>query len=312
MLPNWLNVLLVEDNPGDARLIREMLTGAEYFDKAYTLAHVPSLQAAAQSCAREHFDVILLDMNLPDSLGLSTIQRVNTMAPEIPIIILTGMRDERLALEAVQHGAQDYISKDECTASLLKRTIHYAIERKRVQERFKHLAMHDSLTGLPNRDLFYDRLSQAIKHAQRNRMGMSNKWKTAVMLVDLDDFKHVNDSLGHAQGDAVLRLVARRLKFSLRESDTIARLAGDEFLLVLEGIATREDCTLISQKLLETLRKPLVLEGAEFRIQASIGVSIFPDDATDIETLIRYADTAMYAAKRQRIQVCFYKDLSGE
>jgi diguanylate cyclase (GGDEF)-like protein len=312
MQHKWLNVLLVEDNPGDARLIHEMLITDEYFGAFYTLAHVSSLEQASKSCSREHFDVILLDLNFPQSRGLATIQQMNRLTPELPIIILTGMHNEQLALEAAQYGAQDFINKGECTAPLLRRVIHYAIERKNMQERFKHLATHDPLTGLPNRTLFLDRLSQAIRHSGRRRAGLSAKWKTAVMLLDLDNFKSINDTFGHERGDQVLQQTAQRLKASLRESDTVARLGGDEFILVIEGVSEQEDCLAVAQKILHGLYEPLVLAGTEMSLHASIGISLCPDDAEDIETLIRHADAAMYRAKRAKSQISFHQQRGNE
>lgn len=308
MLPNRLNILLVEDNPGDVRLIREMLAPDKDFGAIYQIYNVPSLQEAAGKYSKEEFDVILLDMNLPDSTGLSTIQHLNALVPQIPIIILTGMHDERLAIQSAQLGAQDYIIKSECSGPLLKRIIHYAIERKAVEERFKFLAMHDPLTGLPNRTLFHDRLTQTIRHAERNRVESTFKWKAAVMLMDLDDFKLINDKLGHEQGDVILQLTARRLRASLRHSDTVARLGGDEFILIVEGIASQMDCVAVAQKLLRSLDEPVILEGATTSLKASVGISIFPDDAQEIETLIRYADVAMYTAKRQHSRISFFQE----
>jgi len=135
MLPNRLNVLLVEDNPGDARLIREILTRDEYFGASYSVLHVLNMEAAAQRCSHDRFDVILLDMNLPDSSGISTIQHLNSLTPQVPIVVLTGMHDEQLAHLSASYGAQDYIIKSECTGPLLKRIMHFAMERKTVEER---------------------------------------------------------------------------------------------------------------------------------------------------------------------------------
>ena len=308
MLPNHLNVLLVEDNPGDARLIREMLANDQYFGASYVVEHAVTLQAAVHNFVTQHFDVILLDLNLPDSMGISTIQRVSGLAPETPIVVLTGWHDELVVLQAARYGAQDYILKNECSGRLLKRVIHYAIERKTVEERFRHLATHDPLTGLPNRLLFYDRLGQALHHAERNRTSVSEKGKTAVILMDLNGFKRINDTFGHEQGDEILQLAASRLKTCLRESDTIARLGGDEFVLTAEGLSIPSDCVAVAQKLLNSLNEPTIVKGQEISLSASMGISIFPDDAADMETLIRYADTAMYAAKRQNLPLCFYQD----
>jgi diguanylate cyclase (GGDEF)-like protein len=212
---------------------------------------------------------------------------------------------------SIQHGALNYVVKDECTCSLLTRAIRYAIERKRVEEHFKHLATHDPLTGLPNRALFYDRLSQAICHTERNRVSNIQKWKSAIMLIDLNGFKPINDNLGHAQGDAVLQMTAQRLQSVLRESDTVARIGGDEFITIIEGISQPEDCLVVAEKILHVLGKPVSLQTEEVCLGASIGVSIFPDDAADAETLIQRADAAMYNAKRQRKQICFYGEVTA-
>jgi diguanylate cyclase (GGDEF)-like protein len=200
--------------------------------------------------------------------------------------------------------------KGECNCSLLLRSIRYAIERKRVEEHFRHLATHDPLTGLPNRSLFYDRLSQAMHHAERNRLAKIPKWKMAIMLMDLDGFKAINDNMGHAQGDLVLQLAAQRLTSALRGSDTVARLGGDEFITIIEGVLSQEDCLVVAQKMLGALNKPVLLATGGACLHASIGVSIFPDDATQAEALVQHADKAMYTAKRKNNQVCFYRDPS--
>lgn len=308
MLSNRLNVLLVEDNPGDARLIREMLTRDEYFGASYSVFHVLNMEAATQRCTNDRFDVILLDMNLPDSSGISTIQHLNSLTPQVPIVVLTGMHDEQLAHLSARYGAQDYIIKSECTGPLLKRIMHFAMERKTVEERFKHLATHDPLTGLPNRILLYDRLTLALSRAERNHTGVGTKWKAMVMLMDLNHFKSINDNLGHAVGDEVLKLSADRIKGCLRETDTVARLGGDEFVLIIEGIEGRADYLAVGNKILHALGEPAHVGQHELTLSASIGISIFPDDAEDMETLIRFADYAMYYAKRHKTPISFYHE----
>jgi diguanylate cyclase (GGDEF)-like protein len=300
-------VLLVEDNPGDARLIREMLAQPAYFDATYQLSHAGNLAEALRVCSQTPFDVVLLDLNLPDSTGLETLEGLNEILPQIPIIVLTGLNDAGLTMQSVQHGAQDYITKEECTTQLLTRIIHYAIERKRIEAQLKHLATHDSLTGLPNRALFYDRLSLATKRTVRRNTGsLKLNWKTAVMVMDLDNFKQINDNFGHERGDRVLRELAPRLRKSLRQSDTVARLGGDEFAFVLEGILDENDCLFVTQKVLQSFHEPNLIDEGLRPLSASIGISMFPDDSEDIEILIKYADQAMYAAKQQKHHVCFY------
>jgi len=302
-----IRVLLVEDNPGDARLIKEMLASPAYYGVTYQLSQVENLSVAVQVCSINPIEVILLDLNLPDSTGMETLESLNGLFPQIPIVVLTGLNDSELTMQSVQHGAQDYITKEECTSQLLTRVIHYAIERKRIEAQLKYLATHDFLTGLPNRALFYDRLGLATKRTNRRNTGGLN-WKAAIMIMDLDNFKQINDSLGHECGDKVLRELAPRLRGCLRQSDTVARLGGDEFAFVLEGILDQTDAMLVAQKVLKSLNEPAIPDAGENPLSASIGVSIFPNHAEDIDTLISYADRAMYTAKRQRVQVCLYQD----
>ena len=174
-------------------------------------------------------------------------------------------------------------------------------ERKQREEMVRFLAYHDSLTGLPNRRLLEDRLKQALYQAQRRDASIG------VMLIDLDDFKHVNDSSGHRTGDAVLRDVATRLGACVRKADTLARHGGDEFVIVLPDIQGDADCRIVADKVLRALAPVFQFDGAEFQLGASIGISLFPGDAGDPDTLLRNADAAMYRAKQLgRNQYRFY------
>jgi len=166
-------------------------------------------------------------------------------------------------------------------------------ERKRTEQQLAFMATHDPLTGLPNRMLFNDRLTVALAYAQRNRQ------KLTVMLLDLDSFKQINDTLGHSVGDQLLRAVGDRLKGSLRKTDTVARMGGDEFLLLLPQIARAEDAATVAQHIMKTFQAPFSLEGRELCITASIGIAIYPDDGEDVDTLLRNADKAMYRAKQK-------------
>ncbi len=166
-------------------------------------------------------------------------------------------------------------------------------ERTYAEEQIKHLAYHDALTGLPNRLLFKDRLTVAISQAQRERA------KLAVLFLDLDRFKVINDSLGHNIGDQLLQAVASRVQSCVRESDTVARLGGDEFTILLPHLPHGEDAALVAQKIIDAVRYPFQIEGREFFMTTSSGISLYPDDGFDAETLIKNADTAMYQAKEQ-------------
>jgi len=187
--------------------------------------------------------------------------------------------------------ANESLLEDEPAGPVLEGSLIDITERKRVEEQSHHQAYHDALTDLPNRILFHDRLSLAILHAHRR------KQKLAVMFIDLDHFKHVNDTLGHSAGDEVLIAVAERLKSCLREEDTVARVGGDEFLVLLTGISRESDAAQMARKLLKVLAEPFAFRKREIFLSASIGVGLFPNDGGDAETLVTNVDTAMYRAK---------------
>jgi diguanylate cyclase (GGDEF)-like protein/PAS domain S-box-containing protein len=173
--------------------------------------------------------------------------------------------------------------------------------RKKSEERLRYLATHDPLTDLPNRDLFKDRLSHTLARARRKRN------EAAVLQLDLDNFKSINDSYGHSVGDRLLRIVADRLSGCLRKSDTVARMGGDEFTFILEEIPNNSVCSNVAEKILNALAEPILFDGHKLCITASIGISIFPDDGHDPDTLLRHADIAMYQSKNKRNSYSFYK-----
>jgi diguanylate cyclase (GGDEF)-like protein len=164
-------------------------------------------------------------------------------------------------------------------------------ERRRAEEEARHLAHHDSLTGLPNRLLFNDHLELALAQARRGHT------RVALVMLDLDQFKSVNDSYGHAAGDELLRSVAGRLRALVRESDTVARIGGDEFALVLPDLSDHDAPARIAQKLADGFQSRFNVDGVRLRVGASVGVSVYPDDATDGDTLLRRADMNMYRTK---------------
>src|ERR1700682_2325009 len=211
------SVLLIEDNPGDARLIREMLAEEEALP--FVLTHADRLSRGIEILAQKATDLVLLDLSLPDSHGLDTFSKVYAHSPKVPIIVLSGNDDQQLALYAVKSGAQDYLVKGKIDRELLLKAMQYSIERKRYQEELERQANYDALTGLPNRHLFHDRLKQAV-FAQRNAKSI------AVVFIDLDHFKVINDSLGHNFGDEVLRHVGERLQASVRDGETVGRICG--------------------------------------------------------------------------------------
>lgn len=413
-------VLLVEDIETEAQLVTKHLRRVSGW--RFIIEHHDRLTPGLERARDENFDVVLLDLNLPDGAGLEVCQRMRKAAPQTPIIVLTNQTSVELGTKALREGAQDYLIKREVDGPLLGRAIRYAIERTRVdralreseqryalavagandgiwdwrireddvyfsprwksilgytegeiadqvrewfervdhrdRERFDealnqhlegraayfeceyrmitkggetrwvssrgiavrddlgtplrmagsmtditrrkqtearllHEAMHDALTGLPNRILFTDRLDLALRRFRRDPTKLF-----AVLFFDLDRFKHVNDSLGHAVGDELLAQVAGRILGCLRPGDTLARLGGDEFV-VLSGTAQPDDASRLALKLLNALSEPFDLGGEQIRISASIGIAVFPDHGVDRNVLMRAADIAMYSAKAQ-------------
>jgi diguanylate cyclase (GGDEF)-like protein/PAS domain S-box-containing protein len=418
-----LRVLAIEDNIDDADLVRIMLNRVK--DPLFTVVNAQRLAEGLQCLREQSFDVVLLDLGLPDSEGISAVREVRKVCPEVPLIVLSGLDDEEVALKTLQMDVQDYIIKGQIDGNLLVRSIRYARERKRVvmelqasesrfrslsesgvigiayfeingrisdandtflsmigysreelethhvrwdgllppewlphmrkvareftttgriapyeteylgrdgsrfwglfgaagmegkadgiafvidisgrkklEEEIRYLANHDFLTGLPNRRLFLELIRYGLEEANRNRK------KMALLFLDLDRFKGVNDTLGHEAGDELLKTVAGRLKSTVRKADAVARIGGDEFSILLADITGPEDITEIVRKILVALRDTCVIAGREFHITTSMGISIYPDDSHDINTLFRYADLALYRAKDQgRNTFAFY------
>ncbi len=414
-----LNVLLIEDNPDEAELVRAMLT--ESRREALHVEHVTRLKDGLEHLQAEPVDVVLLDFSLPDSSGLASFERAREVAPHVPIVILTNLDDEQMALLAVREGAQDYLVKRQVDNDLLLRSIRYAIERmhaekallesqeryalavnaandgiwdwdlangtayfsprwksmlgygddelgcrieewfsrvepedavalhkaldahlageephfenehrirckdasarwvlarglavrdssgapyrmagslsdisarKRAEEQLLHDALYDALTQLPNRALFLDHLGLAMDQARRRKDSMF-----AVLFIDLDRFKNINDSLGHSVGDDLLVELARRLTHFLRPGDTVARLGGDEFAVLLNDVHGAGDATRVAERIQDLIREKMVIGGREVFTGGSIGVAFSSTAYKHPEEILRDADTAMYRAK---------------
>ena len=187
MDPERKQILLIEDNPADARLLAELLVDAG--NSEFTLEVVDRITTALKLLDGRLFEAILLDLSLPDGSGLDTVRRICNAASNTSIIVMTGLDDDRLALEAVQMGAQDYLVKGQTDGQRLLRIIRYAIERKQTEKRLQYQATHDTLTDLPNRALFQDRLLQAFERSRRKSKQPDNKWQIAVVILDLENLK---------------------------------------------------------------------------------------------------------------------------
>src|SRR4051794_11500394 len=234
------------------------------------------------------FACVVLDLDL-DALA-----QIRTAALDVPVIVLAGDECDEMALRAVREGATDVLVRSRADERVLARAVGLAVERKRVEERLAHQALHDDLTGLPNRALFLDRLGQALSRLGRHATSL------AVLFMDLDRFKAVNDNLGHAAGDELLRAVGGRLHDVLRVGDTAARLGGDEFAVLCEDVAGERHAIGVAERVAEALRQPFRLAGGdEVNAGTSGGTALAREGTGHPEAVLREGDAGMYRAKER-------------
>jgi len=253
------------------------------------LMHVAAIDVALAALNEHAFDVVFVATCT--ATGVADVLSVRTLAPSCALIALCDHEDETLAMAILQAGAQDCLFKSQLNPQLLSRAARYAMERVHTQQQLIHLAQYDVVTGLPNRVLFRDRLEQSLIHAQRKGA------HAAVMFLDLDYFKSVNDMLGHDAGDQLLRDVAQRMKAQIRRGDTLARMGGDEFTVILEELRDAGDAAAVAQKIIDAMARAFVVSGEEMFINTSIGIAIYPSCGIEPAQLIKNADAALYHAK---------------
>jgi len=293
MVVQRTRVLLVEDNPGDARLVRESLNDGA--PGQFMVKVAESLKQALEDlrATAGEVDVVLLDLSLPDSQGLETYRAVHSLAPTVPILVLSGLNDESVALTAVNEGAQDFIRKARVDSEVLPRAIHYATERHRLLEQVRQLAIADELTGLMNRRGFMMLAEHQRSLADRKGNSLS------LVFIDIDRFKLINDQFGHEEGDRALRELTRLLIHTFRRSDLVARLGGDEFIVLMADINS-ENLRIV----LDRVRKNIAAFNQDshfsWRLAISLGVVVYdPAHPTTLEALMASADQAMYREKEQ-------------
>lgn len=293
-----MRVLLVEDNELDQEAIQRLLTDL-YPDS--TLITLTSGKGLENELSSRPFDCVLIDYRLPGLSGLDLIQRL-AARPEScpPLIMLTGVGGEEVAVDALKAGAADYINKDKLTRDLLRIAIESAVKKHQLtlelahyQQKLERLALIDELTNIGNRAAF--RQEAGRRMAERGRHARD----FCLIIVDLNAFKPVNDTFGHAAGDQVLQEVARRLAHLCRDTDSVFRIGGDEFAVLAEVDAHRECSDFFHERIRLALAMPIPTRGENVvRVGASIGTAVFPRDARNISELLDIADRAMYADKR--------------
>lgn len=288
-----LKLLIIEDDHQDFILVREFLNRSQRV--SYDITHASSFQEGVQLLIENEYDLILLDYYLDGHTGVDFLKRAKSVGLDIPIIVLTGGNSMELDDILMQLGSSDFIPKDELTTGLLERSIRHSIERKKSEQKIAQLLKRDPLTGLGNRLIFEEHTALAIARAKRNQT------KLAIIFMDLDRFKEVNDTLGHHVGDLLLTLVGHRLQRSVRKSDVVARIGGDEFTLLLDSVESVEATAKLADKILSTVTKPAQLGSTMLEVSASMGIAFYPEHGTDGVSLMQKADMALYECKRNGV-----------
>ena len=247
-------------------------------------------------------DVILMDAMMPVMDGFTTCVKLqeHPRGKSIPVLMITALEDNQSIERAFAAGASDYIPKP-LNLAVVNQRIKRVVEAQRAEKHVRHLVFNDSLTGLPNRIQFADYLNSAIERARTTNQSL------AVLFLDLDRFKYVNDTLGHEIGDRLIKAVASRIRNCVRASDCVARLGGDEFTVLLDELSDPASATNAAQKIRRSLTSAFEIDGQDIFVSTSVGISLYPADGTDVSTLLRHADAAMYRAKRGNSGVEFYE-----
>ncbi len=303
-----MKVLVIDDDDFDRATARRALLSS---GASLEIVECATVATGLAEFERQDFDVVLLDYRLPDADGLEALRGLRTgSGAQCPVLILSGLDDESLAQRCLEQGAQEYLIEDEINPRVLHRAMRQARHRFRLEETLRRnteeiriLAARDPLTGLANRLFFDESLRAAMALAQRHGHPL------ALLLLDIDQFKYVNDSYGHDAGDLLLREVAARLLGTLRSGDMLCRLGGDEFAVLAHDFDSESQVLNLAQRLLLSLHRPIHLEAADVNCTVSIGVACFPSSAGSAEELMKHADLAMYKSKRNgRNQMSFFSD----
>lgn len=290
-------VILADDDPSIRLMVRHVLEAEDY-----EIIEAEDGLDAIKVVEKYHPALVLLDAVMPGLDGFSTCQQIKDKGHvDVPIIMLTGLDDDISVERAYEVGAIDYITKP-IKWAVLKHRVRSIVKSVMAERKIHRLEYRDTLTQLPNRRLFVDRLEQAIARAERHRESI------ALMVVDIDDFKLVNDSFGHEAGDKLIKAVGDLLSKSMRRADTVARLGGDEFAIIIENVDGEDDAISIADNVTTILEHNVRLDDQETFTSASVGIALYPNDGMSASTLLKNADTAMFRAKEKgRRCFQFYK-----
>lgn len=294
-----IRILVIDDDDVDREKIRRLLGKVGL---PVEIQEAASAKEARQCLSAAFFDCVILDYQLSDAMGTDLLLEIKAHRSEpCPVIMVTGQGDERIPLEAMREGIYEYFSKNYLKvhhlSAALEGGLRWAELAKRLaetQDHLEHLYLYDDLTQLPNRNLFFDRLDQSLLTGERNFVPF------VLLIIDLDLFQAVNDSLGHDAGNLVLSSVAKRLKESVRKSDTVARIEGDAFACLLPGASQPDEVRIITDKITHCMREPIIINEHAVMVDISIGAAQFPLHGRDRLSLLSKADQAMYLAKVAR------------
>lgn len=292
---NDIKILVIDDSVTTCELVKDYLAPQKFqsVDVCYTAQDAKvKLDLSNKNLTKPEYDLIILDIHLDEYSGVDICRllRRHTAYKEIPIIIVTADQSLLILEQSYGAGATDYLIKPFSKIELLVR-LNHALKSYIQNIELKNLAHYDALTKLTNRMLFLDRVNRSIERSQREH----NQF--ALIFIDLNDFKELNDTLGHAAGDKALIHLANILQNSVRTTDTAARLAGDEFVILAENINSEQDIDILLQRISRALHKPLTINGSQWHLSISQGVSVYPKDGATTEKLLEVADQRMYQNK---------------